>query len=905
MRPLTLPASDTLARSRADRPAGRWAGSGAGTAPGGFGDSVRARLLQLRPILPGLVLAAFAGFAAVAMFWGQFYAPIVLSVATTLAVIVLTVWLASLAAGRARSALAETLMGAAAHDPDAILLSDWSGRILAANPAARRAGGADRATLPNPADLLARWSAEPDRVVAALAADAVAGSGGQRDFARADGDLRLSVHRADIAAGGAELLIWRFGRRQGGAARDADMLGIALLTLGPDDAIVTANAAFRARIGADAAHPDVPCTPVDPGVATALNATLAPLRQGVNPALVTLPAPGGGQRCLAYAVSAPDGQRDIVFLPDWMAPGRADGAPVDETAPPRHEFEDIPVALLMIDAEGRVIETNRLARALMGLAPDETRHFWEVVEGLGRPVADWLADARAGRALNRPEVLRAALPPQETFVQIILRRASGPGSDGALVAVLNDATELKSLEARFVQSQKMQAIGQLAGGVAHDFNNLLTAISGHCDLLLLERDHFDPDYGDLVQIHQNANRAAALVRQLLAFSRKQTLKPETLRLESLLEELAHLLTRLVGERITLTLAHDPAVRAIRADRRQLEQVLMNLVVNARDAMPMGGEIRIETQFVTLSTEQERGRARVPPGDYAVIRVIDEGVGIAADIIDKIFEPFFTTKRTGEGTGLGLSTAYGIVKQMGGWIFADSTEGSGTEFALYFAAHETQAHDPAPGHDAADPAARRRVEHAVSRPSAPVAGVSGGILAPDRAPRPGARPGPAGHGRLAVPGEPMALARGDGTNDVTPARPVAEMPDGAGDGAVVLLVEDEGPVRAFAARALRLQGYHVIEAENGEQALEFLQDSALRVDIFVTDIIMPGIDGPGWVSHALQDRPGTPVLFVSGYTEDGLSAALSRIPRSVFLGKPFSLSDLTETIAGQLAGDDRR
>ncbi len=279
-----------------------------------------------------------------------------------------------------------------------------------------------------------------------------------------------------------------------------------------------------------------------------------------------------------------------------------------------------------------------------------------------------------------------------------------------MLAVLTDVTELKSLEARFVQSQKMQAIGQLAGGIAHDFNNLLTAINGHCDLLLMDRDEFDPDYADLQQIRQNANRAAALVRQLLAFSRRQTLQPEIFSVESLLDDLVQLLGRLVGERISIRLRHDPELKPIRADRRQLEQVIVNLVVNARDAMPMGGEITIETERLVLAEERAIGRARIPAGEWSVIRVIDQGIGIPAEIIDKIFEPFFTTKKPGEGTGLGLSTAYGIVKQMGGFIFAESQEGLGSTFSLYFAAVD------APKQSVSRPP---RAEVPAERPDAPV------------------------------------------------------------------------------------------------------------------------------------------------------------------------------------------
>lgn len=373
----------------------------------------------------------------------------------------------------------------------------------------------------------------------------------------------------------------------------------------------------------------------------------------------------------------------------------------------------------------------------------------------------------------------------------------------------------------------MQAIGQLAGGVAHDFNNLLTAISGHCDLLLLRHDAGDPDYGDLIQIHQNANRAASLVGQLLAFSRKQNLMPEIIDLRDALADLTHLLNRLVGEKVSLTLTQDAGLRSIRADKRQLEQVIMNLVVNARDAMPEGGDIRIETGNVTLREPLVRDRATLPPGAYVSIRVIDAGCGIAPEKLTKIFEPFYTTKRPGEGTGLGLSTAYGIVKQTGGYIFVDSVPGEGTTFTLYFPAHDRPA--------------------AELRPAAP---------------------------------EPPPL----------PARKAE---------GVVLLVEDEAPVRAFASRALRLRGYSVLEADSAEAALNLLSDPDLSVDLFLTDVIMPGKDGPTWVREALASRPKTKVVFVSGYAEDAFSEHQAAIPNSVFLPKPFSLNDLTNVVQRQL------
>jgi len=397
----------------------------------------------------------------------------------------------------------------------------------------------------------------------------------------------------------------------------------------------------------------------------------------------------------------------------------------------------------------------------------------------------------------------------------------------SLTAVFTDATELKSLEAQFVQSQKMQAIGQLAGGVAHDFNNLLTAITGHCDLLLLRHKKTDQDYDDLLQINQNANRAAALVSQLLAFSRKQTLRPQNLEIRETLSDLTHLLDRLVGEKVQLRLEYDPVKRAVRADKRQLEQVVMNLVVNARDSMPEGGEILISTAGTEICEPMLRDRVAVPKGAYVSISIQDKGCGIASDKLQKIFEPFYTTKRTGEGTGLGLSTVYGIVKQTGGYIFVDSSVGQGTIFTLLLPASDL------PSQKAASPPSDIKL--------------------------------------------------------------VANRPEGG----AVLLVEDEATVRTFAARALRLCGYSVLVAESGERALEIAQNPTVKLDLFVTDVVMPGRGGPSWVREALQTRPHIRIIFMSGYAEDKLTADQSSVPNSIFLAKPFSLTQLASAVESQM------
>lgn len=580
-------------------------------------------------------------------------------------------------------------------------------------------------------------------------------------------------------------------------------------------------------------------------------------------------------------------------------------------------LEDLPVGLLQLSSDGTILAANRLARELV--APQNAdvvgACLTERLEGLGRPVRDWLDDAVGGRGLGRPEVLRVCAPDLEAYLQVTLGQVQGPG-DVRLVAVLSDATKLKTLEAQFVQSQKMQAIGQLAGGVAHDFNNLLTAISGHCDLMMLRHDQGDPDYADLVQIHQNANRAASLVGQLLAFSRKQTLQPQVIDLRDTLADLTHLLNRLVGEKVALTLHHEPGLPTIRADRRQLEQVFMNLVVNARDAMPDGGEIRVETMERFLEEEYRRDRAKLAPGRYVVVKVEDHGSGIPTDKLAKIFEPFFTTKRTGEGTGLGLSTAYGIVKQSGGFIFADSVLGGGTVFTLYFPVYERSAEvNRQPEIEAEVSMIEAQVQPAMAvgqnTQSATVQRFPEGVKFDGIAPV--TSKGQSKSAAAKIDGnqdslsekadlgiwqaeffespKPQELSKKIESENTSEEEPTTD--------SVILLVEDEAPVRAFASRALRMRGYTVIEAENAEEALATLEDPSLKIDVFVTDVIMPGMDGPTWVRKALETRPDVKVVFVSGYAEDSFGDEQARIPNSTFLPKPFSLSELTATVQDQI------
>lgn len=681
-------------------------------------------------------------------------------------------------------------------DPVAVFCTDTHGAILIQNAAATdRFGPRDGQPMSRVlAGLVPNASAVAFRQETALMRDRSA----RETVVTRRGAVRVTAFR--VGAG----TLWRIEETVEAAQRPPGATSLPMMVVSRNDTILSMNDAMRDTLG-------------DRKKALTDVFEILPVKTGQR---VRLKGAEDWIEVLVIELQAGDGRREIYVLP-------VDLLPLEDSVAAR-AFGALPVALVHIAGDGRILAANPRAQSLMAFRPDGTMTLADVVEGLGRPINDWLEDMLEERIPSRPEMVRARLREEECFVQITLGRIGGEG-EPTLLGVLHDATALKSMEQQFVQSQKMQAVGELAGGVAHDFNNLLTAISGHCDLLLLRHDQGDPDYADLVQINQNANRAASLVGQLLAFSRKQTMRPEVLDLRESMPDLTHLLNRLVGEKIRLDLDHDPNLLPIRADRRQLDQVIMNLVVNARDAMPSGGTIRVETRVVMLSEPLRRDQAEVAPGQYVTIHVRDEGTGIPPDQITRVFEPFYTTKRTGEGTGLGLSMVYGIVKQSGGFVFVDSTPGEGSDFVLYFPVHiRTEGSS-----------AEAKTAEAPSR--------------------------------------------------------LADLPRDA----VVLLVEDEASVRAFASRALQMRGFTVIEAENAEEALETLADRDLAVDVFVTDVIMPGMDGPTWVREALKDRPDVKVVFVSGYAEDAFEKTEGKLPNSVFLAKPFTLSDLTSTVQRQL------
>jgi two-component system cell cycle sensor histidine kinase/response regulator CckA len=500
-------------------------------------------------------------------------------------------------------------------------------------------------------------------------------------------------------------------------------------------------------------------------------------------------------------------------------------------------FNSAPIAIATVDHEGTISTTNAAF----------VRLFGRVVDGVpARKVTlASLADADGAEALGK--ALDAAIAGQGLIEPVDIAFEGDNERRGrvylspveraeqeseAAIAYAIDMTEQRALEMQIAQSQKMQAIGQLAGGIAHDFNNMLTAIIGFSDFLLMNHRPTDPAFQDIMNIKQNANRAAGLVRQLLAFSRQQTLRLERLQLGDVLSELSILLGRLLGENIELKLESGSDIWPVKADLHQFEQVIINLAVNARDAMPNGGKLIIRTANVTERESLALGQHRVPPGEYVLIEVSDTGTGMALEVMQKIFEPFFSTKEVGRGTGLGLSTVYGIVKQTGGYIFAESELEEGTVMRVFLP---------------------RYVE---------VAGEAKLV----RAPAPPRR-------------EPPKDLTGRGT---------------------VLLVEDEDAVRNFAARALGQRGYRVLEATTGAEALEVFTSHNGGVDLVVSDVVMPEMDGPTLMKHLRSERPDLKIIFISGYAEDAFRRNLSENEEDfMFLQKPFDLKELAAAVKAAL------
>jgi two-component system, cell cycle sensor histidine kinase and response regulator CckA len=707
----------------------------------------------------------------------------------------------------------------AAIDSDsvAIAVTDRAGRLTCAN------------------DLYGQWFGGfvPPPQLAAVGAplDALHATAWRDGSARLDrlqrdeGQLGVEV----VRAGGADdHLVWRFkpvssvdvrnearrliGSEAGERLGEAGIMGVLL---GPDHRIRGANRAFALRATGSA---DAAIEGRDLGTLLTIDkrGLIRFEREG----------PTGGPVRLLQVPLDPDERQGstLVFLID------DDGAPrLGEGSASSHIqtlLSMLPLGFALADRDGRFLFLNEAFARAAGIEgePQPVYPGDLVVREDKTAVADTVRRFASGPPMSGDIAVRLRARPEEP-VALSIAGARGLG-EAAVLLSLKDNSEESRLKRQIAQATKMQAVGQLAGGVAHDFNNILTAIIGHCDLMLMRHTPGDSDYDDIQQIRANSNRAASLTRQLLAFSRQQTLRPQVLQLPDVVSDVFNLLKRLLGETVSLTVKHGRNLGAVRADPGQLEQVIVNLAVNARDAMPEGGMLTLQTFAVSAADVRRMKSDIMPIMDYVGMSISDTGTGIPADVLPKIFEPFFTTKEVGKGTGLGLSTVYGIVKQSNGFIFADSEMGKGTSFVIYLPVH--------------------KVEQALE--AAPV-----------------------------QPKERPAELWGSGT---------------------ILLVEDEAMVRAVAERALTRQGYKVVTAGNGEEALERLE-AGETFDLLISDVVMPTMDGPTLVRHAREKYPELPILFMSGYAEEQLRKSID-IENVAFLPKPFSVQQLAEAARAVLA-----
>ena len=664
------------------------------------------------------------------------------------------------------------------------------------------------------------------------------------------GPCRLSISRAGR---GEDYLVWRFipeqsrdllaelsGHIGGKLGRVLAREGLQAALVTPDGQINAANTAFIARAAGDAPGVEGSGEVVGKDFVGFFRSDeherIFYAREGTG---------GAAVRFIHLPVADPDSAAplDPAQTPSlFLLIENEGGVGESRTGLPQIEalLARLPLGLAMCDRDGRFLFANSaFLRAAgydegqNGSGPPPYPSDLVIREDKGA-LADAVRRYAGGSASAGDVAVRLRASPEDP-VSLSLAGVRGLG-EGTVLLSLKDSSEETRLKREIAQATKMQAVGQLAGGVAHDFNNVLTAIIGYCDLMLMRHTPGDSDYDDIQQIKANSNRAASLTRQLLAFSRQQTLRPEILQLPDVVAEVSTLLKRLLGEKIQLEVTHDRDLGLVRADPVQLEQVLLNLAVNARDAMSgsgtkSGGVLRLQTKRVTSADVRAMKSEILPIADYTALIVEDTGHGIPPAVLGKIFEPFFTTKDRGKGTGLGLSTVYGIVKQSGGFVFAESEVGKGTRFLIYLPVHVR---------DAAE---------------------------------------------LAEASAQAAIA----------ARP-AKRQQWSGGGRV-LLVEDEDTVRAVAQRALVRQGFDVVTASDGEEGLEALARETAAghtFDIVVSDVVMPGMDGPAMAREIRKERPTLPILFMSGYAEEQLRRDID-VPNMHFLAKPFSVAQIVAAV----------
>ncbi len=629
---------------------------------------------------------------------------------------------------------------------------------------------------------------------------------------------------------------WRDAKR--GAALLAGSANVAWAVTNGDGCIIDSNDAYRALAGSGAQD-----VPPPPELGFPAESAAGPMyrlaraaRNGSAHQEFFEVAPG---QVLFVAVSPlKDQQTAWWFIPRAAeSPAVAGDSQADARAAFGEFFANAPIGVAVAGSGAAVLEANAAFREFFSSAGDlsQTPELTALIEPDARePALGLIAKCLSGERSPAPvEILCQPRPNvRQRSAQLFASPLTGArGNDARALLYLIDTSDQRDLETQFAHSQKMHAVNQLASGMAHDFNNLLQAIMGNCDLLLMRHPAGDPSFAELNEVRQNSVRAAGLVRQLLAFSRQQALQPKVIVLSDTITDLSLLLRRLVGEAIVVQVEHGAELWPVHVDEGQIANAVMNLVVNSRDAMPAGGGmINIRTTNVARDHAVALVTGELPAGDYVLIEVGDTGCGIPKENLEKIFEPFFTTKPVGHGTGLGLSTVYGVVKQTGGFINVESQPGQGAVFSIYLPRY-----------------------------------------------------------RGSVPeGDNVEELERTGMRDITGQD-------------TILLVEDEDAVRSFAARALKLRGYTVLEASNGEAALDIVRRYPDVIHLLITDVMMPNMDGPTLVRAAIKLQPEMRVIYMSGYAEDVFRRGGERTEEVHFLPKPFGLKQLVAKVKEVLSG----
>jgi two-component system cell cycle sensor histidine kinase/response regulator CckA len=780
----------------------------------------------------------------------------------------------------------ELARGFLASHPDGILITDPKGRVLYANSAYGRMTGATKASNVQSLEALLSRTRESTEALYRLTTALREGREGHEEFrllqplGRATGNgpgahwYRLKA-RLLGAPGKSQLDIWqitditseredqeRFFRELQNAIDYLDHAPAGFFSAGRKGEIFYLNATLAEWLGIDLTK------------FTPRSMTIADMVAGEGMALIqsVQAAPGlkrtetldldlrrtNGQSLpvrLVHNVSAtrdgaPGESRTIVLA-------RPKGGEGDQSASAMRFtrfFNNTPMAIASVDGAGKILRINAPFLKLFAgvVSRDEIDSGVELERIVHENTRQQLMQALAAAKDRQGDIppIDSRHPGDENryvrfYVNAVIDESDEAPEEAAIVYAV-ETTEQKALETQMAQTQKLNAVGTLAGGIAHDFNNVLTAILLSSDHLLLQARPSDASFADLMEIKRNANRAAVLVRQLLAFSRKQTMRPAVLNLTDVVGDLRMLVDRLIsGTNVKLEVDYGRDLWPVRTDLSQFEQVLINLCVNARDAMPTGGTILIKTRNVSAEEASDFHQADLPSEDFVMVEVSDTGTGIPPAIMDKIFEPFFTTKEVGKGTGLGLSMVYGIVKQSGGYIYPESEVGRGTSFRIFLPRHIPETPAVIPGAAAtAEPA-----------PSVPV-----------------------------------------------PPASAAEDMDLTGKSAVVLLVEDEEAVRRGGKRMLETRGYTVHEAGSGVEALDIMEELEGRVDIVVSDVVMPEMDGPTLLAELRKSYPDLKFIFVSGYAEDAFARNLPADAKFGFLPKPFSLKQLAVAVREMLDSD---